>query len=164
MWQGQPIRDQSNFFYESFLYIVGLISLTAFLIWSFIVFIHNAPTILKVFGILFILGAIFQLSANTFLHRIRKSRIYYAVTNERIFVEYWFLRKRVKSYRIKLLPKPVLKLYSNGVGSILIYYEKPWSSRLLTYGMEYSWRDQFRRLEHIPNAEYVFDLISEKRK
>ncbi|WP_036382898.1 hypothetical protein [Muricauda sp. MAR_2010_75] len=164
LWYGQPIVKKSNFLYESILYIIGFILLKVFLIYTFILFATNAPIFLKIFGILFIIIAVFRLMAITFLNRIRKSKLKYAITNERIFVEYWFLRKRIKSYRINLLPKPILREYSNDVGTILFYYEKPWSNKIFTYGVEYGWRDQFRRLEHIPHAPEVLNLIIEQRK
>lgn len=163
LWQGQPLVKKTNFLYESLLYIIGFIFLKVFLIWTFIVFVNDAPAIFKIFGVLFILVMVFRLMSITILNRIRKSKIHYAITNERIFIEYWFLRRRVKSYRISLLPKPILREYSNNIGTILIYYEKPWTGKIFTYGIENSWSDQFRRLEHISNARDVLDLILDQR-
>jgi hypothetical protein len=62
------------------------------------------------------------------------------------------------------LKTTTLKNYSNGIGTILINYEKPFSFKLFTFAIEYKWVDQYRRLEFIKNVYDVYNLIIERRK
>ncbi len=163
LWTGQPEKNKSNKTHIFLLVFSGLLSLIFALIWNIVVWTNNTPTFFKIFGIIFLLASAFGGIIHLILHRYRRSKTYYAISTERIYVEYLFFGKHIKSYRIKSLPEPILKKYSNDVGTILINYEKPFSFKLFTLAIEYHWYDQNRRLEFIKNAQEVFNLIIERR-
>ena len=163
LWQGQPNK---YFFSINFIIsntILSLIALLFFIFWNLIVYSTNTPTLFKLVGVLFLIGAFSNLFLVYFFHIFRRSKTYYAITEQRIFVEYWFLGRRIKSFQIKSLPEPIFRNHSNYISTILINYEKPWAFRIFTRFIEYSWRDQFRRLEYISNAPKVFELLMERR-
>ena len=163
LWQGQPkkyVFSVTFIITNTLTNLLGIISMT---VMTFVAYIYKAPIIFKIFGLTFLSLSIFFMFFIYFLHAFRRSRTCYAITEQRIFIAYWFLRKRIKSYQIKSLPEPIFKKQSNDIATILINYEKPWSYRIFTLYIEYSWRDQFRRFEYISNAQKVFELLNERR-
>ena len=163
LWSGKPEQHSTNFGYIFFHALLSIFFLILSSIWTFIAIVSNAPSLFKIIGITFIIFGIIFTPIHIILHKIRRSKIYYAISNKRIYIEYWFLRRTIKSYKISSLPIPSLRKNSNGLTTVLIYYEKPFSFWLLNFAPEYSWRDQFRRLEYIKKGQYVLNLIMKQR-
>ncbi len=137
IWQGQPnnIFSIKFIFFNTFpsLFILGF-----FPIWQLLFFTQDLPIVFKVVISLFLLLCILNLFFIYPLHYFRRSRTFYAITEQRIFISYWFFGKNIKSYKIKSLPKPIFRHHSNDIATILINYEKPWSFRIFTNFIEYS--------------------------
>lgn len=163
LWTGQPEKNISNKTHIFLLVISAIIAVFFALFWNIIVWTYNTPSIFKIFGILFLFYSTFGGIIHIILHRYRRSKTYYAISTERIYIKYLFFGNRIKSYSLISLPEPILKKYSNGIGSILINYEKPFSFKLFTFAIEYKWHDQYRRLEFLKSAQEVFNLIVERR-
>ena len=164
LWTGTPEKNSTNLGYIFFCSILSLFFLIFSLIWTSVVFANNAPTLFKIVGIVFITIGLFGTFIHIFSHKIRRSKIYYAISNKRIYIEYWFLGTNIKSYRITSLPAPKIRAKSNGLYTVLINYEKPFHYKLINFAPEYSWRDQYRRFEYIKDGNYVLKLILEQRK
>lgn len=163
LWTGKPEKHTSNKKYIFLLIVSGILGLWFASIRNIIVWTNNTPTFFKIFGILFLFSSAFGGIIHIILHRYRRSKTFYAISTDRIYIEYLFFGKHIKSFSIKSIPEPILKKYSNGIGTILINYEKPFSFRLLTFAIEYNWYDQYRRLEFIKSAQEVINLIIERR-
>jgi len=164
IWTGNPKKNEFNSTYVFICIIGGLILLTFASIWNIAVWSNNSPTFFRVFGILFLFIGAFGGIIHILLHKFRRSKKFYAISNKRIYIEYYSFGKRIKSYNIKSLPNPTLKNYSNGIGTIQINYEKPYSSKVFSFAIEYNWLDQYRKLEFIQNPRKVLNLIKELKK
>ncbi len=164
LWTGQPEKNKSNRTYIFLLLVSGIFATVFASLWNIIVWSNSTPVFFKIFGLFFLFSSAFGGIIHIILHKYRRSKTYYAISTQRIYIEYLFFGKRIKSYKIKSLPKPTLTKYSNGIGTILINYETPFSFKLFTFAIEYRWFDQYRRFEFIKSAQEVIDLIIERRK
>lgn len=164
MWIGQPEKNGLRKTHIFILVASGLFALIFATLWNFVVWTNKTPIFFRIFGLLLLFSSAFGGIIHILLHKYRRSKIHYAISNERIYIEYLFFKKHIKSYKIKALPKPKMKRYSNGIGTILINYERPFTQKVLSFGIEYHWFDQYRRLEFIEDYLEVFNLIIELRK
>lgn len=164
LWTGSPVKNTYHYGRLLLRGIFGVIVLLVLLGWLEIIFsTEGIPFVFKLFGILGLLSVVFSMLGDVF-HARRRTKLFYAISNKRIYIEYWFLRRKIKSFRITTLPEPILRPTSNGLSTILINYEKPFASWFFNVAPEYTWRDQYRRFEYIADGEQVYRLLLKLRK
>src|SRR5690606_28776965 len=79
----------------------------------------GAPIVFLIFGIPFVLIGLYFIFGRFILKRVKKSKTWYLVTNQRVVVVSNFLGSSVNSSRIDLIPNHSKYIDSKGVGTLV---------------------------------------------
>ncbi len=96
-----------------------------------------------------------------FVDLLRRSKITYAITNQRIFIRSGIFAQEIKIFNLNSLAKLQLKTNRHNVGSIILGNPPKRSAfAKRNYFIEMAGFDGIPKIEHIEKVQEVYDLIS----
>jgi hypothetical protein len=122
----------------------------------------NAPFIMKLWGIPFVLIGLYMIFGRFFVDALQRKNTVYGITNNRVIVKSGIISKTVKSLNIHNMADITLKEKTDGSGTILLV---PTDSRQSMLGGS-SWpgAKQAPTLEFIDDAKNVYNILIEQQK
>jgi hypothetical protein len=118
IWTGRPqqglILRASDWFFIPFSLLWGGFAI----FWEYLVITSGAPGFIWLFGIPFILVALYLLFGRFFVDQARRAKTYYAITNERVIILSGLMNQEVKTLIIKNLPEINTTRTGSGSGTI----------------------------------------------
>ena len=161
LWVGKP--PEGILFRRSDIFLIPFTFLWfGFAIfWESIVLLMDAPWFFKLWGIPFVIFGFHICIGRFFIDSYRRKNTVYAITNERILIKSGIFSKEVNSINPDTLPEIGFTVKSNGSGTIVLGAEKGFyvrKSMLHPFGIKTT-----PRLELIPNAKRVYDIIIENQ-
>jgi hypothetical protein len=157
--QGFVLRGGDAFGIPFSLFWAGFVSY-----WMYSVVTAGAPLFFLLVGSAFVLVGIYVTVGRFFVDARRRSRTFYALTNERALIVTGSFGKKVKSIELKALGDLSLSERADGWGTIALGPQAPFTWMLETNA---SWPGMEERLgprfELVPRARQVYELIRSTR-
>lgn len=155
--QGMVLRSEDAFFIPFSLLWGGFA-----VFWEHAVLSRHAPLLFVLWGVPFLLAAVYLVVGRFFLDRYQRTRTYYAVTDERIIIVSGLVNREVKSLPLQTLSEVTLRERSDGLGTITF---GPVDPRYPMWAGAAGWPGMRKRLppsfELIPDIRSVYDMIRE---
>lgn len=159
LWSGQPRRGISLVAADLGLIPFSLMWGGFAFYWEWSVLHSGAPAFFAIWGIPFVAIGVYMIIGRFFVDAWHRSRIFYAVTNERVLIVDTLFSTVVKSLSLRTLSEMTLTDHSEGTGTILFGNSTiPAAVRSFS-----AWPTMKRRMgpqfERIPDARQVRELI-----
>lgn len=161
LWSGIPrqgfvLRSSDAFFVPFSLLWGGFV-----VFWEHGAISSHAPPFMVLWGVPFVLVGVYVIFGRFFVDRYQRSRIHYAVTDERVLIIRGSANREVKSLPLQTLSEITMRERTDGSGTITF---GPLDPRYAMWtGMGSPWPGLGKRLppsfELIPNVRSVYDTI-----
>lgn len=119
LWTGKPkqgiVFRSSDIFMIPFSLLWGGFAI----FWETTVILTDAPFIMRLWGIPFVLVGLFMIFGRFFYDSASRKRTIYGITENRVIIKSGIFKKSIKSLNIKTLSDITLKEESNRSGSII---------------------------------------------
>jgi hypothetical protein len=157
IWAGKPktgIMFRSS---DAFLIPFSLLWAGFAVFWETSVMTTEAPLFFKLFGIPFVLAAIYITIGRFFIDAKKRANTIYGITTDRIIIKSGLFSSEIKSLSIKSLSDITINQKSDNSGTITL---GPTDMIFSTMnGVAYSGTKQAPRLEFIEDVKSVYDII-----
>ena len=125
--------------------------------WEYSVVTEGAPFFFRLWGIAFVLAAVYMIGGRFFVDAKQRERTFYAVTSQRILIVSGLSSRRIKSLNIRTLSDVSLDQTSNGRGTITFGPPNPFSA--FAPGSAWPGMPQIPSFDSIPQARSGLQTI-----
>lgn len=158
LWAGQP-RGGIVFRWSDAYSIPCSLLWTGFAcFWEYSALRTEAPLIMKLWGIPFILIGLQMTVGRFFVEASKRARTFYGITSERVILISGFSSRKLTSVNLRTLSDITLNQRSDGSGDINLGEPARSSSWFLNFGNRQS-EDERPSLELIGDVRSVYDLL-----
>ena len=130
--------------------------------WEAGVLALDTPLIFKLWGVPFVLVGLYFIFGRFLYSAWERRHTWYGVTNQRIIILTTTFGRRVRSFYFNMLPEIETRISASGRGTLL--FGPPPSYRGFGWTFGGGQRGRAPGFYDIPDARYVFDLISRHRR
>ena len=158
LWSGRPRTGVTLRASDAFIIPFSLLWCGFAIFWEFSVVSSNAPLIMRLWGIPFVLIGLHFVFGRFIVDARQRARSFYALTNQRVIIVSGLLSQQTKSLNLRTLSDLTLAERSNGLGTIYFGTPGPWwaSSGMQWPGMNTQTVPMFEQIE---NPRRVYDQI-----
>jgi hypothetical protein len=164
LWSGQPKQGILLRGSDAFVIPFSLLWGGFAFFWEWSVIHSGAPFFFALWGIPFVVMGIYIIAGRFFVEAWQRSKMHYAVTNERVLIVEGLRKTTVRSAQLGGLADVSLSEQANGVGTVSF---GPSSVPAMFRSLS-SWPGMRERMglqfEVVPDAKDVFDLIRNAQK
>jgi Bacterial membrane flanked domain. len=159
LWAGQPRQGIVLRSTDAFMIPFSLLWGGFAVFWEASVLSDNAPFPFALFGVPFVLVALYITVGRFFVDARRRSGTTYAVTSERVLISSGILTPTTKSLNLRTLSDITLQEGRDGAGTITFGPSLPFAA--FYAGTAWPGVPQTPSFEMIPDAHRVYDIIRE---
>ena len=162
IWTGRP--RQGVFFRGSDIFMIPFSCMWCgfAIFWESMATGHGAPFFSTLWGIPFILVGLYMTIGRFFVDAQMRQKTMYGVTHSRVIIKSGLFNSEIQSLYSKALPE--IRIGQNKDGSGTISFGANDYRSVMTQGLIWPGVKQQPKLDHIDNAQEVYNLIAEGQR